>query len=179
LAHRDVLGQEIQAIQRETASLEQEVATQSSGLDFDQASERLQDGMTTYLNAINSAVRNSWTQKEPRVRLDEKKARFLVGDRKWDSQLGGTLQLYYLIAYHYALMSLVKHPTCHFPGLLALDFPAEVDGASTRDTENFAVEPFVTLLASDPYKGCQVIAAGVAFENLKGANRIGFSKIWK
>jgi DNA repair exonuclease SbcCD ATPase subunit len=179
LAYRDVLGQEIRAIQQETARLEQEVTSQSGGLDFEQASGRLQDGMTNYLNAINSAVSNSWTQKEPRVRLDEKKARFLVGDRKWDSQLGGTLQLYYLIAYHYALMSLVKHSTCHFPGFLALDFPAEVDGASTRDTENFAVEPFVKLLAGDPYRGCQVIAAGVAFENLTGAHRIGFSKIWK
>src|SRR5262249_11753960 len=112
------------------------------------------------------------------VILDERKARFLVGDRKWDTQLGGTLSLYYLIAYHYALMDLVKFDFCHFPGFLALDFPAELDGNSTRDTENFAVDPFVTLLAGDSHRGCQVIAAGIAFENLKGANRIEFSKVW-
>jgi hypothetical protein len=178
LAYRDVLAQEIHTIQEQTAILEQEVASQSGALDFEKASDRVQDGMTTYLNAIRKALPTSWTQKEPRVRLDEKKARFLVGDRKWDTQLGGTLSLYYLIAYHYALMSLTKYEECHYPGFLVLDFPAELDGTSTRDTENFAVEPFVTLLASDAYRGCQVIAAGVAFENLVGANRVEFTKVW-
>lgn len=178
LAYREVLAKEISAIQKEATALEQEVASQSGALDFEMASDQLRDGMVTYLNSIKKAVPNAWTQKEPKVILDERKARFLVGDRKWDTQLGGTLSLYYLLAYHYALMGLVKIDSCHFPGFLALDFPAELDGASTRDTENFAVEPFVTLLAADGLQSCQVIAAGAAFENLKGANRIEFTKVW-
>jgi hypothetical protein len=77
-------------------------------------------------------------------------------------------------------MCLTADKSCHFPGFLAIDFPAELeDGSSIRDKENFVVEPFVELLASDEYQHCQVIASGVAFENLKGANRINFSKIWK
>jgi hypothetical protein len=178
LAYRDVLAQEIHTIQQETSTLEQEVASQSGALDFEKASDQLRDGMITYLNAIKKAVPSSWTQKEPKVDLDERKARFLVGDRKWDTQLGGTLSLYYLIAYHYALMGLVRFDSCHYPGFLVLDFPAELDGTSTRDTENFAVEPFVALLSGEEYRGCQVIAAGVAFENLKGSNRIEFTKVW-
>ena len=178
LAYRDVLNDEIQKIQQETTALEQEVAAQSSTLDFGRASDDLQDGMVTYLNAIKKAVPSSWTQKEPRVRLDERRARFTVGDRKWETQLGGTLTIYFLIAYHYALMGLVQFDHCHFPGFLVLDFPAELDGTSIRDTENFAIEPFVTLLSQEAFSGCQVIASGVAFENLKGANRIEFTKVW-
>jgi hypothetical protein len=178
LAYRDILAQEIHTIQQETSALEQEVASQSGALDFEKASDQLRDGMVTYLNAIKKVVPSSWTQKEPSMDLDDRKARFLVGDRRWDTQLGGTLSLYYLIAYHYALMGLVKFEQCHFPGFLVLDFPAELDGTSTRDTENFAVEPFVALLSGEQFRGCQVIAAGVAFENLKGANRVEFTKVW-
>lgn len=180
LAHREALTQQIEQIQQETAAIEQEVARQSAALDFERASDRLQNGMTTYLNSIKEAAPTSWTQKEARVRINEKKVRFLVGDRKWESQLGGTLSLYFLIAYHYALLSLTNEDSCHFPGFLVIDFPAELeDGSSIKDKENFVVEPFVDLLALDGYQNCQVIAAGGAFEALKGANRIEFSKIWR
>jgi hypothetical protein len=178
LSYRDVLNDEIHKIQQETTALEQEVAAQSSSLEFGGASDALQDGMVTYLNAIKAAVPSSWTQKEPQVRLDERRARFTVGDRKWDTQLGGTLTIYFLLAYHYALMCLMRIDHCHFPGFLVLDFPAELDGTSIRDTENFAIEPFVTLLSQEAFSRCQVIASGVAFENLKGANRIEFTRVW-
>lgn len=178
LAYREVLADEINSIQQETSTLEQEVTRQSGALDFESASSHLRDGMVTYLNAIKQAVPSSWTQKEPKIILDDRKARFLVGDRRWDTQLGGTLSLYYLLAYHYALMGLIKVDSCHFPGFLALDFPAELDGASIRDTENFVVEPFVALLAKDDFQSCQVIATGAAFEGLKGVNRIEFTKVW-
>lgn len=180
LESRELLTQQIEQIQQESAALEQEVARQSAALDFERASDRLQDAMTTYLNIIKEAAPTSWTQKEARVRINERKVRFLVGDRKWNSQLGGTLSLYFLIAYHYALMSLAREDSCHFPGFVVMDFPAELeDGASVKDTENFVIEPFVRLLASDGYENCQLIVAGGAFENLEGANRIEFSKIWR
>lgn len=180
LASRETLTQRIDEIQQESADLEQEVARQSAGLDFERASDSLQDGMNTYLNSIKKAAPQSWTQKEVRVRIDEKRARCLVGEqKKWSSQLGGTLTLYFLIAYHYALMNLTKDEACNFPGFLAIDFPAELpDGSSIKDTENFVIEPFVTLLASEGFSSCQVIAAGGAFEKLKGANRIEFSNVW-
>ena len=178
LAYREVLGNEISSIQQETYVLEEEVTRQSRSLDFEKASEHLRDGMVTYLNAIKQKVPSAWTQQGPKVVLDERKSRFLVGERRWDTQLGGTLSLYYLLAYHYALMSLVKVDSCHFPGFLVLDFPAELDGASTRDTENFAVEPFIALLAADGFQSCQIIATGAAFEGLEGANRIEFTRVW-
>jgi hypothetical protein len=180
LSYRDVLSTRIDTIQAEAGRLEAEVATQSAALDFERASDQLADGMNAYVNSIHKKAPTSWTQDEVRVRLDERRFRFLVGDRRWNSQLGGTLSLYFLIAYHYALMSLADKEGCHFPGFVALDFQAELeDGPSVADRENFVLEPFIELLVTEPYSGCQVIAAGAAFENLVGAHRIEFSKIWK
>ncbi len=180
LTHRDELSSQIDSIQAEASRLESDVAAQSAALDFERASDLLADGMNAYLNAIHRKLHSAWTQKEVRVRLDEKRFRFLVGDRRWSSQLGGTLSLYFLISYHYALMNLVPQDRCHFPGFVALDFQAELeDGSSVADKENFVLEPFIELLATDKYSGCQVIAAGAAFENLAGAHRIEFTKIWK
>jgi uncharacterized coiled-coil protein SlyX len=180
LSYRDVLSVQIDTIQAEVGHLESEVAAKSAALDFERASDQLADGMNAYLNSINKKSSLSWTQKEVRVRLDERRFRFLVGDRRWNSQLGGTLSLYFLISYHYALMSLTDKEGCHFPGFIALDFQAELeDGSSVADKENFVLEPFIDLLATEKYSGCQVIAAGAAFENLTGAHRNEFSKIWK
>lgn len=178
LGQREVLTEKILSIQTEATRLEEEVAQQGAGLDFEHASDRLQDGMNNYLTAINHAVPNAWSQREARVSLDERKARFLVGNRKWSSQLGGTLSLYYLLAYHYALMTLASDEACHFPGFLAIDFPAELDDATVTDEESFALQPFVTLLATPGYQDCQVIAAGASFNSLDGANRIELNKVW-
>ncbi len=180
MAHREQLTQQIDNIQAETAKLEQEVARQGGELDFERASDSLEDAMNTYLNAIKQASPTSWTHKRVRVRIDEKRTRFLIGDQKKRStQLGGTRTLYFLISYHYALMNLVKDDQCNFPGFLALDFPAELpDGSSIKNKENFVIEPFVKLLGSDNFPKCQVIVAGNAFESLAGAHRIEFSKVW-
>lgn len=180
LSYRDVLSGQIDTIQAEARRLDEEVTAQSAAMDFERASDQLADGMNAYLNNIHQKAPTSWTQKEVRVRLDEKRFRFLVGDRRWNSQLGGTLSLYFLISYHYSLMSLADKDECHFPGFVALDFQAELeDGPSVADRENFVLEPFIELLATEKYSGCQVIAAGAAFENLVGAHRIEFKKIWK
>src|SRR5687767_8750310 len=70
-------------------------------------------------------------------------------------------------------LRLFSIPKCHYPGLLILDFPPELeDGSSVRDKENFILEPFVELLAQPEFENAQVIAAGSSFENLNGANRI-------
>lgn len=180
LSYRDVLASQIETIHSEVAQLESDVAAQSATLDFERASDQLADGMNTYLNLIHQKSPASWTQKEIRVRLDEKRFRFLVGDKKWNSQLGGTLSLFFMLSYHYALLRLSNAESCHFPGFVVLDFPPVLeDGPSLADKENFVLEPFIELLALEAYSGCQVIATGNAFENLQGAHRIDFTRIWK
>src|SRR5205809_6888030 len=102
--------------QQEVATREQQVAQQSRLIEFDQASDLLSDGMNTYLNMIRQASPTSWTQEAVRVHLEERRFRINVGNSRWQAKLGGTLTLYFLIACHFGLMSLMDKPSCHFPG---------------------------------------------------------------
>jgi hypothetical protein len=180
LAKRETLAQQISDVQRDVAALEAEVRAQSLKIDFERAGDLLQDGMNTYLNSIKEANEHSWTQDGIHVRLSDRDFRIKVGDTNWKTKLGGTLTLYFLISYHYALMTLTCLDGFHYPGLTVLDFPAKLeDGTQIKDKENFVVEPFVELLGRPEMKGSQFIAAGSAFENLAGAHRIELTKIWK
>jgi hypothetical protein len=66
--------------------------------------------MNTYLNSIKSKDINSWNQDEINIRISESGFKFMVGKSGWRMKLGGTLTLYFLISYHYALLNLVKTP---------------------------------------------------------------------
>jgi hypothetical protein len=180
LQRRENISDEINEIRETLADLEVAINEQSRLIDFERSGDILTDGMNTYLNFIKSSNPNSWTQEEILFRLNDRKFTVKVGGSHWASKLGGTLTLYFLIAYHYALMSMTTRPECNYPGLLLLDFPAELQDASTvADKENFIIEPFVDFTACEGMESTQVIAGGSSFENLEGANRIEFYKIWQ
>ena len=180
LDRREKLSVQINEIQQKVGVLEKGLTEESAQIDFEGGGDLLSDGMNTYLNLIKEANPKSWTQEEASVRIGEKRFSVKVGGSKWTAKLGGTLTLYFLISYHYALMSLTTRSECNYPGLLLLDFPAELeDASSVADKENFVIEPFLSLLSQPGMEFTQVIAAGSAFENLEGANRIEFHKIWK
>jgi len=179
LGRREKIAGQISKIQETVAALRREVADQAMNIDFEQASTTLEDGMNTYLNSIEVIKAQSWTQEQINVRLREKAFRFAVGKSDWKAKLGGTLTLYFLLSYHYALMTLTGYDKYHYPGLVILDFPAELeDATSVKDKENFVLEPFVELASRPGMESIQVIAAGSAFEDLKGANRIELTRIW-
>ena len=180
LDRREKIADQINEIQEAVNALELEIAEQSKQIDFERAGDLLSDGMNTYLNMIKSINEKSWTQEEIYFRLGKNDFSVKVGRSNWKSKLGGTLTLYFLISYHYALMSLTPIPRCNYPGLVLLDFPAELeDASSVADKENFVIEPFVSLSRQQDMGATQLIAAGSSFENLEGANRIEFHKIWK
>jgi hypothetical protein len=171
--------EKINAIQKEVAQLRAEVAEQKGEIDFESASQQLADGMNTYLNSIKSRDVNAWNQGEVNVRISESGFKFMVGKSNWRMRLGGTLTLYFLISYHYALLNLVKSPGTHYPGLVLLDFPGKLEDVRfVEDKENFVVEPFIKLTGSQGMEGTQFIAAGSSFEKLEGANRIRLTKVW-
>jgi hypothetical protein len=134
--------------------------------------------MNTYLNVINELKPNSWTQAPIDFVLRPRGFMVRVGRSDWQSKLGGTLTLFFLMAYHYALLRLVSKQGCHYPGLCILDFPAQLDGVTVTDSENFVLEPFQRLMQQAPAT-TQLIAAGSSFDGLKQANRIEFSKVWR
>jgi hypothetical protein len=177
---REKIADQILEIQKTLADLEAAVNEHNRQIDFERSGDILSDAMNTYLNYIKKTNPRSWTQSEVIFRIDDRRFNVRVGGSSWTTKLGGTLTLYFLIAYHYALMSLVINPQFNYPGFLLLDFPAELEDAdSVADKENFVIEPFVALLAKEGMEATQVIAGGSSFENLKGSNRIEFSKIWK
>ncbi|MGR3173342.1 MAG: AAA family ATPase [Candidatus Scalindua sp.] len=180
LNQREELSAEITKIEGEVAKLTADVSIQKSKINYEDAGDILIDGMNTYLNKIHKTKPRLWTHSRLAVELRKKDFKFFVGDRNWKSKIGGTSTLFFLISYHYGLMCLTPKDNCNYPGLLILDFPAELeDGSTVKDKENFVLEPFVSLLQKKEMKGTQVIAAGSAFEELEGANRIELTHIWK
>lgn len=178
LKTREQLSAEMRTMEKELASLETEVQRAGQQLDFDTAEDRLSDGMNEYLNAIRRLRRGVWEHGEVSVSFSRDSFNVKVGKRRWNKALGGTDTLYFLMAYHYALMKLTTMDGCHYPGLAILDLPPDFLGESIADKENFIIQPFVELLSRDGYENTQLIAAGAAFEGLEDANRIELSGQW-
>ena len=180
LAKRETVAEDILRVQRELAALEASVQEKESNADLESLADHLRDGFLTYLNRITALNNNSWIGQSVSVRLSERWFRIKVGDSNWKTKLGATQKLYFLLAYHYALMDLVRFESSRFPGFLMLDFPAKVeDGTTIADKENVLLEPFVELLKKKEMTGCQIIAAGRSFKDLKDVRRIELTKIWK
>jgi len=181
LIKREKINEQIVAIQAEIGFLESLVATHARNLNFGQASDALEDGMNNYLAAIKGANPRSWTLDSPvRFHLRERGFGVTVGNEDWKSKLGGTLTLYFVIAYQYALMQLRTRSASNFPGLLLLDFPAQLeDGTSIADKENFVLEPFLKLCNETLNGEAQVIAMGSAFKDLPVSKRIELTRVWE
>lgn len=170
------LGQQltdrISAIEREIEPLQDAIDEAVRSTDFDAAASMLEDGMNAYLSKINSLRPGVWRHSP--IKIDVSRFRFTmrVGARRWHAALGGTDSLYFLMAYHYGLLTLTNKSGCHYPGLSIIDVPGEFSGEAVEDKENFIVQPFVELLNRDEYKGTQLIITGASFTGLEGAHRL-------
>lgn len=144
----------------------------ASGLDYSGRAAWLEDGMNDYLAALNKEEPKTWRHNAVSLYLSQSTATFRVGERRWNVSLGGTDSLYYLMAYHYGLITLASKEKARFPGFTMIDFPAEFAGTKIGDAEDFVVQPFIDLLGQDEFEECQIILTGAAFSGLKGVNRI-------
>jgi hypothetical protein len=175
------VGQEltdrIAAIEREIEPLQGHVDETVRGTDFEGAATQLEDGMNAYLAAINVLRPGVWLHNLVRVDVSRSSFTIRVGARRWHDALGGTDTLYFLMAYHYGLLTLCNKPNCHYPGLSIIDVPGEFSGEAVEDKENFIVQPFIDLLARKEYLGAQLIITGVSFEALDGAHRLHLTHV--
>ena len=179
LAHRDHLSAEIAKVEEEIAHREADVGNEKADVDLGHLGDVLADAMNSYLSELRRAHPSAWTQDRISVDLHERTFTIRVGDKRWSKKLGGTLQLVFLVAYSYALLSLSNQDGFNFPGLLILDLPAKLDdGSSTADTESHVLEPFCALLQKSAMANTQVIVAGNAFVGLL-AHRQGLNTVWK
>lgn len=179
LAKREKLTSEIRRIQTQVEALKKEVERMTAELDFETAGEVLTDGMNDYVRQLIYEDKKMWTQKPITFRIGRTDFQITVGKQKWQSQLGGTMTIYFLLAYHYALLKLSNLPTSKVPGLLILDLPAEVEGEKVADKENFVIEPFISLCKQPDFSSTQIIVAGSAFQGLGGVRRIELKEVWK
>jgi len=178
LSRRETIAAEILKIQSQVEDLKGAVDKQMVGIDFESASDKLSDGMNEYVSQLKFDTKKMWTQKEIHYSVKRDSFNVRVGRQKWSSQLGGTMTIYFFLAYHYSLLKLSADPESRIPPFLTIDFPPEIEGEKVADHENFVIEPFVALCKMDEYKHAQVIAAGSAFKGLEGVHRQTLTEVW-
>ncbi|MDE2703975.1 MAG: hypothetical protein OXI35_02835 [Gemmatimonadota bacterium] len=178
LNERELISKEIQDLQSTIADLDDAVEKSNALVDFSTASSALAKGMNEYLRLLNSFRKNAWSQSDIALSLRERQFRFTVGGEPWATRLGGTLTLYFLLAYQYGLLKLSNTAPYKYPGFTVLDMPAELPDIEVSDLENFAIEPFAKLLEMHNMAGCQVIVAGSSFKDLSGANKIDLTHVF-
>lgn len=165
------LTEKIEGIEKRIAPLQARVDEVARATDFDAAAAWLEQGMNAYLNAINLLRPNVWRHNPVRVDISRSGFAVRVGSRRWSAALGGTDTLYFLMAYHYGLLSLSNKAKCHYPGLSIIDVPGEFSGEAVEDKENFIVQPFIDLLRGDEFGGAQLIISGASFSGLERVHR--------
>ena len=178
LDRRDALTTQVRELEAKIADLDDAVTGRSRAVDLDSVSEAIADGMNDYLRYLNGFRPGAWSQPEVGLWLRERQFRLAVGGQRLASRLGGTLKLYFILAYQYALLRLSGRGEFNYPGLAVVDMPAELADVELADLENFAIEPFVKLLASDGMDGCQMIVAGSSFKDLSGVHRIELDHVF-
>lgn len=173
----EITGQ-IAALEHEISPLQERVDELVRAADFGAAATKLEDGINSYLNAINALRPDVWRHSPVTVNLSRSNFAIRVGSRRWHSVLGGTDTLYFLMAYQYGLLTLSPDSSTHFPGLVIIDVPGEFSGEEVKDKENFIVQPFVDLLEMEPFRDAQLIMTGASFSGLKGARFIHLSEVY-
>lgn len=171
LAVEDQMQQKIAQLEKEIEPIDARLDEAKRSIDFDDRADLLEDGMNTYLNAISEIRPNVWPHGKVSMKLSASGFTLRVGRRKGSAVLGGTDSLYFLMAYHYGLLSLSAIDGCHYPGLSIIDVPGEFSGEEVGDKEDFIVQPFIDLLAREEYEGAQLIISGASFSGLKGVHR--------
>lgn len=144
----------------------------AGSLDYSRRASWLEEGMNDYLTAIRTLEPKAWPHRAVGLYLSASTVTFRVGDRRWDVSLGGTASLYYLMAYHYGLLTLHAQTDARVPGFSMIDFPAEFAGTKIGDGDDFVVQPFIDLLGREGFDDCQLIVTGAAFSSLKNVHRI-------
>lgn len=171
LAVEDKMQNEILQLETDIDPIEARLGEAKRAIDFDGRAALLEDGINDYLNAINEIKPNVWRHDMVSINLSASGFNVRVGRRKWSAVLGGTDSLYFLMAYHYGLLSLSAKDSCHYPGLSIIDVPGEFSGEAVDDKENFIVQPFIDLLAREQYTGTQLVISGASFSGLGGVHR--------
>lgn len=178
LQRRDELAEKIRGIDGRIEKLEKSIATNEAQADLVSAADALSEGMNDYLNLLNDVTPGAWSQGRIDLLLTETSFDFFVGNGRWSNKLGGTMTLYFLLAYHFALLRLTGDPVRDYPGLSIIDLPPQLDEAAVVEMERFIVSPFVELMHNPRMGQGQVILTGSSFEGVTNVNRVELTTVW-
>ncbi|MBU4278194.1 MAG: hypothetical protein KKC30_15745 [Proteobacteria bacterium] len=170
------LTDKIRQLEKLIEPLEAHISETVSSIDFERYASQLEDGMNLYLDKINQLRPNVWCHSRVSFDISQNRFNLRIGGRRWHAALGGTDTLYFLMAYHYGLLSLSSSPDCHYPGLSIIDLPGKFSGEPVKDKENFIVQPFIELLNENEFTGAQLIMTGESFAGLEQANRVELTR---
>lgn len=174
------IATEIGQLRTDIAELQAKVASKEQVADFEKAGERLSDGFNTYLNTIRELDSKSWTVTgEVTASISDRGTQLQIAGHTAKKQLGGTLTIYFLFAYHYALLNLSRYPDCHYPGLTLLDFyPDIAQENALGDRLHLVLGPFVQLSLGKDIVPIQVIATTRALPERPNINYIQLTEVW-
>jgi hypothetical protein len=167
----DQLSDQISELEKRIVPLQTKVDENVRATDFGRAEELLADGMNEYFTAINAIKPHSWRHSEVSANFSRSTFSLKVGSKRWSTVLGGSDTLYFLMAYHYGLLSLSVKQGCHYPGISIIDLPGDFLGEAVEDKENFIIQPFIDLLAQKDFFGAQLIITGASFQSLENVHR--------
>jgi hypothetical protein len=175
------LACEIVDLKDEISKLEAGVARREQVVDFQEAGEQLSEGLNTYLDAIRKEDESSWTKTgQVTASISDRRTQLQIGARLAKRQLGGTLTIYFLFAYHYALLNLSRHSICHYPGLTILEFyPDIARETALGDRLHLVLSPFVQLASDKDIQPVQVIATSRGLPERPHINFIHLTEVWR
>lgn len=179
LSRRDQLGQEIDELSKTINELEMVIAQHEAEANLVAAGNSLDSGMNEYLNLLNEVAPSAWNQGRIDVSLSESSFDLFVGNGRWSNKLGGTMTLYFLLAYHFGLIRLTGDPNRRYPGICILDLPPQLDEAAVVEMEASIVQPFLDLSTNGATPQTQIILTGSSFEGIRDANRLELTQVWK
>lgn len=139
----------------------------------------ISEQMNSYLRLLTAIDPDRWLGPDfIGIELTDREIRGKAGGGSWKRELGGTLQYYFLLAYHFALLSRSGGEASHHPGLTILDFQPDLQSVTAIGTNlGVVLQPFETLMGFGNHPR-QLIAAGHSFEALTSAHEIRLEEVW-
>jgi hypothetical protein len=175
LSIRESLVQKIDDLRNDIEQIEIDLTSKKKTVDYESIASVFEDAMMYYLQKISLNNDEKWNGKRIHISLSEESISFYVGKKRW-SALSATYKAYFLLAYHYGLLSLSNKHGFNYPGILILDFPFSFEDSESTEFSHLIV-PFQEL-CEDEVLTPQVIITGRRFESLEESNHIELSKIW-
>lgn len=177
IGYKEELNREILAVENKIRLAREKQTKATQEINYATIADDLSDGMQHYLDAITQSKKGWSHGGKVSIAINDTRIAFYVDNKNWNS-LGGLDRKYFLLSYHYGLLTLTDKKKYQYPGLVIIDLDAEFAEAS-KGSHNHIIEPFVKYCnALKEQKPLQVIISGRAFDGLVGVRNINFDNVW-